>query len=62
MSKRASPAAIGAIGMFLWATMMGALSAVGAYVIRIYKDVRGRPAYIVESTVGISTQAERIQS
>ncbi len=39
---------------FLWATTVGAVAVVGLYVIRIYKDVRGRPPYIVQSTVGIS--------
>jgi dolichol-phosphate mannosyltransferase len=39
--------------LLLWATTMSAVGAVGVYVIRIYKDVRGRPAYIVESTLGI---------
>jgi dolichol-phosphate mannosyltransferase len=39
---------------FLWATTVGAVAVVGLYVIRIYKDVRGRPPYIVQSTVGIA--------
>ena len=38
------------------------VGAVGVYVIRIYKDVRGRPPYIVESTIGVAAQAERVQS
>ena len=29
--------------VFLWALLMGAVAVVGVYVIRIYKDVRGRP-------------------
>ena len=32
----------------------GAVAVVGVYVIRIYKDVRGRPAFIVASRVGLS--------
>ena len=44
--------AIVGFALFLWATMLGAISAVGVYVIRIYKDVRGRPQYIIESSVG----------
>src|SRR5262245_15313150 len=45
----------GIIGLvtFFWATLLGAVSLVGLYVIRIYKDVRGRPQYIVASTLGI---------
>lgn len=31
-----------------------AISVVALYIIRIYKDVRGRPEYIVESSVGFS--------
>jgi dolichol-phosphate mannosyltransferase len=38
--------------MLLWATLMGAVATLGVYVIRIYKDVRRRPQFIVESTVG----------
>jgi dolichol-phosphate mannosyltransferase len=38
--------------VFLWALLMGAVAVVGIYVIRIYKDVRGRPAFIVASRVG----------
>ena len=37
---------------FMWATLMGAVATVGVYIIRIYKDVRRRPQFIVESTVG----------
>jgi len=61
-SAAAGRTALVALIVFLWATTMGAVSAVGVYIIRIYKDVRGRPLYIVQSTVGVSTQAERVQS
>jgi dolichol-phosphate mannosyltransferase len=46
---------LGVIGLvtFFWATLLGAISLVGLYVVRIYKDVRGRPQYIVASTVGV---------
>jgi dolichol-phosphate mannosyltransferase len=37
---------------FFWATILGAIGLVGLYVARIYKDVRGRPSYIVASAVG----------
>ena len=37
---------------FFWATTIAAIAVVGTYIIRIYKDVRGRPPYIIESVVG----------
>lgn len=51
---------------FFWATILAAISAVGLYVIRIYKDVRGRPHYIVASTIGVEdaragTEIERVR-
>ena len=42
-----------AIGLFFWTLTVGAIGVVGLYVIRIYKDVRGRPQYIVSETVGV---------
>lgn len=41
-----------AILTFFWATTLLAIGGVGTYIIRIYKDVRGRPPYIVKSTIG----------
>jgi dolichol-phosphate mannosyltransferase len=37
---------------FFWATTIAAIAVVGTYLIRVYKDVRGRPPYIIESIVG----------
>jgi glycosyltransferase involved in cell wall biosynthesis len=37
---------------FFWATTLLAIGGVGTYIIRIYKDVRGRPPYIVKSIIG----------
>jgi glycosyltransferase involved in cell wall biosynthesis len=37
---------------FFWATTLAAVGSVGLYMIRIYKDVRGRPPYIVKSVIG----------
>ena len=54
-SEVAGRTALIAMLAFGWSTIMGAIGAVGIYLIRIYKDVRGRPAYIVESTIGLST-------
>ena len=37
---------------FFWATTIGAVAVIGTYLIRVYKDVRGRPPYIIESVIG----------
>jgi dolichol-phosphate mannosyltransferase len=50
--------ALVAVGAFFWATVLVAIAAVGIYVIRIYKDIRNRPQYIVASTLGVSMPAE----
>jgi glycosyltransferase involved in cell wall biosynthesis len=44
---------------FFWATTLAAIGGLGIFLIRIYKDVRGRPAYIVKSTVGIVADDRR---
>ncbi len=46
------PAAITAFMVFLWGSLMFAVGFVGVYVARVYKDVRGRPRYIVKDTIG----------
>ena len=43
-----------AVLTFFWATTVGAIGIVGVYVARVYKDVRARPTYILQSTVGLS--------
>jgi len=45
------------LATFFWATIMGAVGTTAIYLIRVYKDVRGRPQYIVESTMGIDSKA-----
>jgi glycosyltransferase involved in cell wall biosynthesis len=35
-----------------WGSVMAAIGTVGIYVVRVYKDVRGRPRYIVRDTLG----------
>lgn len=40
------------VGLALWALTLAAVGAVGLYVVRIYKDVRGRPQYIVRDRIG----------
>jgi dolichol-phosphate mannosyltransferase len=44
---------------FFWATTLAAIGGLGIFLIRIYKDVRGRPAYIVKSTIGIGADGDR---
>jgi dolichol-phosphate mannosyltransferase len=48
------PTALAALVAFLWASLVGSIGVVGLYVVRIYKDVRGRPSYIVQSAIGFS--------
>ncbi len=38
--------------LLLWGSLMFSLGLVGIYVGRTYKDVRGRPRYIVKDTIG----------
>lgn len=38
-------------GLLLWSTVMLAIGLVGVYVGRIYKDVRGRPRYIIKQVI-----------
>jgi polyisoprenyl-phosphate glycosyltransferase len=46
---------------FFWATTVGAIAAAGIYIVRIYKDVRGRPQYIIASTVGLPSPAGTLE-
>ncbi len=39
--------------LFCWSSLLTAVGAVGIYITRIYKDVRGRPTCIVRETIGI---------
>lgn len=48
------------IAAVFWATTLAAIAAVGIYVIRIYKDVRNRPQFIVESTIGLSQASQDV--
>ena len=48
-----------AVGAVFWTTILAALAAVGIYVIRIYKDIRNRPQYIVASTLGVAMPGEK---
>lgn len=37
--------------IFLWASLMTALGFIGLYLLKIYKNTRGRPRYIVQETI-----------
>ena len=50
-----APAGIYALLVFLWATTLAAIATIGVYIARIYKDVRARPQYIVQSSLGIDS-------
>jgi dolichol-phosphate mannosyltransferase len=39
--------------LLLWGSLLFALGWVGIYVGRIFKDVRGRPRYIIKDTIGL---------
>jgi dolichol-phosphate mannosyltransferase len=54
-----APLLLFAVATFFWATTIGAVAVVGVYIIRIYKDVRRRPQYIVESTIQTPPARER---
>ena len=38
--------------LFLWGSLLFALGVIGIYVGRTYKDVRGRPHYIIKDSMG----------
>ncbi len=54
-----SGTALMAVLTFFWATTVGAIGIVGVYVARVYKDVRARPPFILQSTVGLSEAGGR---
>ena len=37
---------------FFWATIVAAIGTLGLYVLRIYKEVRGRPRFIIQDKIG----------
>ena len=45
--------------LFLWSSLLASLGTVGIYVARTYKDVRGRPLYIVRETIGFDAAGGR---
>jgi dolichol-phosphate mannosyltransferase len=49
-----------ALAAFFWATLMGAVAVVGVYLARTYKDVRGRPRYIISRTIGFEERPKAL--
>jgi len=49
---------LAALMTFFWATTLAVIGGVSVYLIRIYKDVRGRPPFIVKSTIGLDGPAK----
>jgi dolichol-phosphate mannosyltransferase len=49
----------GAFGLWLWATLMLAMGTTGVFVGRAYKDVRGRPRYIVKEVLEFGSEWQR---
>lgn len=37
---------------FFWATIIAAIGTLGLYLVRIYKEVRGRPRFIIQDKIG----------
>jgi dolichol-phosphate mannosyltransferase len=50
---------IAALAFFFWGSLMLSLGAVGLYVARIYKDVRGRPRWIIAEAEGVEVVSDR---
>lgn len=50
---------IAALAFFFWGSLMLAVGATGLYVARIYKDVRGRPRWIIAETQGVEVVPDR---
>ncbi len=49
--------ALGGLALAAWGSIMAAIGLTGLYVIRTYKDARGRPLYVVRSTLGLDNQS-----
>jgi dolichol-phosphate mannosyltransferase len=46
-------AALIALGVLLWSTLVFGIGVIGLYLARIHREALGRPRYVVESTIGI---------
>ncbi|TAN64718.1 MAG: glycosyltransferase [Magnetospirillum sp.] len=50
---------VAALAFFFWGSLMTAIGATGLYVARIYKDVRGRPRWLIAETEGLEPVPDR---
>jgi dolichol-phosphate mannosyltransferase len=41
-----------ALLVFFWASIIAAIGTLGLYLLRIYKEVRGRPRFIIQDKIG----------
>jgi hypothetical protein len=48
--------ALGGLALAAWGSIMAAIGLTGLYIIRTDKDARGRPLYVVRSTLGLDNQ------
>jgi len=54
-----SSSLIGALNLLVSGIILLALGIIGEYIGRIYEEVKGRPLYIVESTIGFEKEGEK---
>ena len=50
---------IAALATFFWGSLMAAMGITGIYVARVYKDVRGRPRWIIAEAHGLEVVPDR---
>jgi dolichol-phosphate mannosyltransferase len=50
--------ALAALAFLLWGSLMAGIGFTGLYVVRAYKDARGRPRWIVKDALGIEPRAD----
>lgn len=48
--------------LVLWSTLLLAIATLGVYVLRSYKDARGRPRYIVAQRLGVDAPTNELRS
>ncbi len=50
---------VAALAFFLWGSLMAAIGITGVYVARVYKDVRGRPRWLIAEAEGLEIVPDR---
>ena len=59
LGASASPWLIAALAFFFWGSLMAAIGITGLYVIRTYKDARGRPRWLIAEAEGVAVVSDR---